>query len=366
MGFCRLCHSESELISEKLGLCLDCIREKPDDALSRASQVHAQSRAQFGLPAYPPGDKGGILCPLCVNECRIPQGEFGYCGLRSNQNGRLIGVTSGAGKLSWYHDPLPTNCVADWICPAGTECGYPAYSYSEGPEYGYRNLAVFFHACSFNCLFCQNWQFKNRTFDDEMVSKETFVENIQQKDACICYFGGDPTPQLDFSLNVSKLAVEKNGGRILRICWETNGSMSWKNLHKMMNMALETGGCVKFDLKAWNDSLHRVLTGSTNQQTLENFKVAAEYVKQRPDPPLLLANTTMVPGYIDEEEILHLSKFLASLNPSIPYSLLVFHPQFYMANLPITPRETVNRCLEIARNQGLQNIRLGNRHLLES
>jgi len=27
--------------------------------------------------------------------------------------------------------------VADWVCPAGTEAGYPVYSYSKGPEYGY-------------------------------------------------------------------------------------------------------------------------------------------------------------------------------------------------------------------------------------
>jgi len=29
-----------------------------------------------------------------------------------------------------------------------------------GPEYGFYNLAVFYGTCNFNCLFCQNWHFR--------------------------------------------------------------------------------------------------------------------------------------------------------------------------------------------------------------
>jgi len=68
-------------------------------------------------------------------------------------------VSSARDKLSWYHDPLPTNCVGDWVCAGGTGAGFPEYAHSPGPEHGYSNLAVFFHACSFNCLYCQNWTF---------------------------------------------------------------------------------------------------------------------------------------------------------------------------------------------------------------
>jgi len=72
-------------------------------------------------------------------------------------------ITADAGKLSWYHDPLPTNCVGDWVCAGGTGAGFPDYANCPGPERGYKNLAVFFHACSFNCLYCQNWQFRKET-----------------------------------------------------------------------------------------------------------------------------------------------------------------------------------------------------------
>ena len=42
-------------------------------------------------------------------------------------------------------------------------------------------------------------------------------------------------------------------------------------LDEIMDMALETGGCIKFDLKAWSDDVHTALTGVTNRRTLENF-----------------------------------------------------------------------------------------------
>lgn len=40
------------------------------------------------------------------------------------------------GYYSWYNDPLPTNCVVDWICPGGTGCGYPEFVHRPGTEYG--------------------------------------------------------------------------------------------------------------------------------------------------------------------------------------------------------------------------------------
>lgn len=155
MAVCVLCNTSSRNISKELGVCLKCIRERPGDALPIVMEAHTRSRAAFGLPEKRPKEPQGIPCNICVNECRIPENGTGYCGLRRNERGRLTGVSPDQGKLSWYHDPLPTNCVGDWVCPGGTGAGYPEYAYCPGPEHGYKNLAVFFHACSFNCLFCQ-------------------------------------------------------------------------------------------------------------------------------------------------------------------------------------------------------------------
>jgi pyruvate formate lyase activating enzyme len=289
---------------------------------------------------------------------------LGYCGLRKNIEGSLKGVTAKEGKLSWYHDPLPTNCVADWVCPGGTGAGYPEYAISSGPEYGYRNLAVFFHACSFNCLFCQNWHFREETLRPRTTPVERLVSDVDERTSCICYFGGDPSSQLPFGLKASRDALEAKKGKILRICWETNGSMHQSLLDEMIELALSSGGCIKFDLKAWDENLHIALTGITNRRTIENFFRVGEKVKLRPAPPLLIASTLLVPGYIDEEEIKSFAKFIASVSPDIPYSLLGFYPHFCMSDMPVTQKAVAQRCLQAAQAEGLKNVRIGNIHLL--
>jgi pyruvate formate lyase activating enzyme len=254
--------------------------------------------------------------------------------------------------------------VGDWICPGGTGCGYPAYAYKEGPEYGYHNLAVFPHACTFHCLYCQNWHFRDHTLGRHYETVENLAGAVHEKTACICYFGGDPSPQLPFLLRASRMARENNPDRILRICWETNGAMSKRLLMKMADFALESGGCIKFDLKAWDETLHLALTGVTNRQTLKNFEWLARQANQRPIPPLQIASTLMVPGYIDGREIAKIAKFIAALNPEMPYTLLGFHPDYHMADLPPTSRKQARECLEAARQAGLKRLKVGNMHLL--
>jgi pyruvate formate lyase activating enzyme len=174
----------------------------------------------------------------------------------------------------------------------------------------------------------------------------------------------DPAPQAPFSLKAAGLAREKAGGSILRICWETNGSMHPAVLDKMVEVALGSGGNIKFDLKAWDENLHLALTGASNRRTLENFARAGTRVRERPVPPLLLASTLLVPGCIEAEEVRHLARFIASIDRDIPYSLLAFHPHFRMADLPLITRVLAGQCLEAARAVGLRRVRLGNVRLL--
>ena len=145
MGVCRNCGSSSPLISQTLGVCLLCLRAGYGGMIDHLRQVHGESRKPFNLPAVPPRDPEGITCKLCTNSCRIAEGGTGYCGIRSVKGGKIKGGTRHA-NVDWYYDPLPTNCVADWVCPASGPAGFPTWTDTKHPEHGYVNLAVFYEA----------------------------------------------------------------------------------------------------------------------------------------------------------------------------------------------------------------------------
>ncbi len=137
-------------------------------------------------------------------------------------------------------------------------------------------------------------------------------------------------------------------------------------LRRALAYSLDSGGCIKFDVKAFDEGIHRALTGVSNQQTLENLKYAAGRVKERLQPPLVVVSTLLVPGYVDANQVFKIARYIAECEPSIPYALLAFAPNFYMSDLPCTSRQEATAAVEAARQAGLVNIRLGNRHLLNA
>jgi len=364
MGTCNRCGDSAKTISNTIGFCAECIRAHFDVVWPEIKMVHQNSRRAFGLPENPPRSPDGASCGLCVHGCRIPENGRGFCGLRRAENGKIRGGRPHEGNLYYYYDPLPTNCVGDFVCPGGTGCGYPRYAVSKGPEYGYKNLAVFYHACAFNCLYCQNYHFKEQTFASEKMSARTLAQAVDKKTSCICYFGGDPTPQILHAVKTAKLALKRAKNRILRICWETNGAVQTPFLAMMAELSLASGGCIKFDLKAWDEGIHYCLCGVTNRKTIENFQTLAGLIERRPQPQFLIASTLLVPGYVDEPEVAEIARFISALNPDIPYSLLAFYPQFYLNDLPTTSRSHALRCQEAAKRAGLSSVHIGNLHLL--
>ncbi|MEM2925856.1 MAG: radical SAM protein [Candidatus Bathyarchaeia archaeon] len=365
---CLLCgEAKPKQVSSALGVCLDCLRRHPEEALPIVLKAHEKVRNPWGLPPKPPKTHGGIPCNLCSNECLIGAGEVGYCGLRHNLGGRLVSkAKADAALLHYYLDPQVTNCCSAYFCPAGTGAGFPKFAYRPGPEIGYYNLAIFFYACNFDCLFCQNASHK-ALGEASLVTAEELVRTtvLNERISCWCFFGGSPEPQLPFALKASEKVLEAlKGQRILRICFEWNGCGNPSLVERAAELALETGGNLKFDLKAFTPSLSIALSGVPNSRAFENFRMVYErFYKKRQDLPVLTATTLLVPGYVDALEIDGIARFIASLDRKIPYSLLVFHPNFAMRDLPITPIEQVKECLQAAEKH-LERVHVGNLHLL--
>ena len=77
-----------------------------------------------------------------------------------------------------------------------------------------------------------------------------------------------------------------------------------------------------------------------------------------------MASTLLVPGYVNAEEVGALARRLVELDPSIPYSLLAFHPSFALTDLPRTRLADAETAEQAALKAGLTRVRIGNRHLL--
>ena len=70
-GHCRCCGKKAPLISQSLGLYLNCIREDFSNVLPTIEEAYRNARSPFNLPKQPPGDEEGLKCQPCVKRCRI-------------------------------------------------------------------------------------------------------------------------------------------------------------------------------------------------------------------------------------------------------------------------------------------------------
>ncbi|MEB3773394.1 MAG: radical SAM protein, partial [Desulfurococcales archaeon] len=284
-----------------------------------------------------------------------------------------------------YLDPLPTNCVATPVCPGATGRGYPRYTNVRGPEYGFYNLAVFMGGCPLDCAFCQNWEHKAMVSPQaaqglamagyhaltplvSMDVEELVDKAMDDKVRCICYFGGDPTPQTPQLIRASRRILQQSQG-IKRICWETDGLVNPALMKEMARASLESGGIVKIDWKAWTPELYEALTGvdgyKAHERLKENTRIVAEMAGKRREPPLLVVSILLVPGYVGPGEVYKVSRYIASLNRETPLVLLAFHPQYLMQDLPPTSIDHMKKAIEQAERAGIKEVYIGNEWLLK-
>lgn len=362
---CPLCGNPG-LVARALGACLACIRAGRREPLHLAARARAQAREAFGLPVKAPR-AGSIRCERCFRRCAPAPGAAGFCGVRKGsrtEDGARVLGGDGEAPLHWYHDPLPTNCVADWVCAAGsgsTSTAGSPYSRSRPLERRPANLAVFAYGCTFDCLYCQNSSCREVGGTTHHATVADLARAVDGRTACVCFFGGDPTPQIPLALAAMERAART---RSFHVCWETNGAMSPDLLERLIDISLRTDGTIKFDLKAWHRGLHQALTGAPRRRVWDNLKRVISRARERREPPLAVVSTCLVPGYIDEGEIFGIASALAALDRDTPYALLAFHPHYLMSDLPTTSRRQAEACLMAAQRAGLTRVRIGNLHLL--
>ncbi len=116
--------------------------------------------------------------------------------------------------------------------------------------------------------------------------------------------GGEPTLKRDYLIHLVKELSEFIGWVVL----DTNGYL----LDEVYQEELIEAGLkeIFFDLKAWNEGLHRWYTGHSNRRVIANIRNACACGRLK-----MVVNTVYIPGIIADEEIENIARFLAEIDP---------------------------------------------------
>lgn len=278
-------------------------------------------------------------CLTCNHRCRIAPYKTGLCGVRENQQGKLVNLTYG-------------RLIAENLDPIEKK---PLFHFLPGTE----SLSIASIGCNFRCLWCQNDDIsqptKGELSRDEIMNKigfemtpEKIVADAKKAHApSISYTYTEPTIFLEFALDCMKLA-QKAG---LKNIWVSNGYFTRETLD-LISPYLDA---INIDLKGFSEENYQKYSGANLQPVLDNIKeVYARKIH-------LEVTTLIIPGVNDDDKQLSdISYFLSRISSDIPWHISRFFPAYKMLGTQITPIETLNKAEAIGKKTGLKNIHLGN------
>ena len=266
-------------------------------------------------------------------------------------------------------------------------------------------LSIYQSGCNFSCRKCHSWYFSKvctgewlSPSDILQVAKEydasvTLVEPREQATAwhahetCYCcgacvltgeratrcpgvlepeqivispqgfgparnivgFTGGDLTCRPDFYAHCSRLIKEQTE---LWLLIETNG---YGLTPAQLDTFKESGvDAFWLDIKAEDPEGHRWLTGCDNKWILQ---VPEELLRR---DFVLEVLSLYIPGKVESKELGRIAGRLASLDPTIPFTILAFFPEYQMKDFRPPTLDEMIRAYEEARHAGLSRIRLGN------
>jgi len=70
--------------------------------------------------------------------------------------------------------------------------------------------------------------------------------------------------------------------------------------------------------------------------------------------------TLYIPGWVEVDQIERIARLLSAVDPSIPFTILAFFPQYKMRDVPPPSLDQMLSAYEAVRAVGLEAVRLGN------
>jgi pyruvate formate lyase activating enzyme len=270
---------------------------------------------------------GRVACTLCPHGCRLADGQTGLCRVRRNLEGTLQTATFAVAVA--HLDAIERK---------------PLYHVRPGS----RVLTMGAPGCMFRCDYCVNHRLSQfgRTdgsgWTGTAARPDLLVAEAAAAGASVGLSYTEPglAPELTLAL------AEHAGPMGVPIVWKTNGFLT----AAAIDMVAPVLDAVNIDIKAAGEAAHRRLTGAPLRPVLdavERFHAAGVWVE---------VSTPLVPGTASEPADLRaIARTIAAVDPSIPWHLLRFTPDFRMAHhVPSLPAALAAAC-DVAREEGLRH-----------
>jgi len=274
-----------------------------------------------------------VRCTACARYCEIKKEQIGLCGIRGNKDGKLELFVYGK-VIAGHVDPIEKKPVIHY---------YP----------GSKIFSIATTGCNWLCKYCQNSDISQRRKVEgvDMTPDEVANTAIQYGAQGIAYTYNEPSIFIEFARDCG-LAARKKG---LMNIFVSNGYDTPQTV-KMMGEFLDA---ITIDFKGSAEpEFTRKFIGVPNTQPI--FDTLLE-IRDKTKIHVEITDL-IVPKVGDNLEYARkLSKFIYDeFGPEMPIHFLKFHPDYKMMDYESTPIETLEKHYQIAKEEGLKYVYLGN------
>ena len=192
------------------------------------------------------GDR--LVCDLCPRECRLSEGQRGFCFVRQNVGGRMALTTYGR-STGFCIDPIEKKPLNHFLP------GTPVLSFGTA-------------GCNLGCKFCQNWDIsKSREIEilSQQASPEAIVRTAKESGCrSIAFTYNDPVIWAEYAIETAKVARAEG----IKTVAVTAGYIS----PEARGEFFEWMDAANVDLKAFTDEFYRKQTFSRIDPVLDTLR----------------------------------------------------------------------------------------------
>ena len=301
-------------------------------AIINGSSLGQVKRNNYRIASYQEESAKGIMCRICPNECVLKEGELSDCKNRIVKDGKLYTMA--------YGNPCAVN-----LDPVEKK---PLYHFIPSTI----TFSIATAGCNLACLNCQNWTISqtspDKTRNSDLMPVSVVANAHKYECKSISYTYSEPITFYEYVFDSATLAKQSG----LRNILVSNGYINTEPLIQLSNVI----DAANIDLKSFNDKTYLKLTGAKLEPVLETLKT----LKQQ--GVWLEITNLVVPEWTDNiDEIREMCKWLyANGFSNTPLHFSRFTPMYKLEQLPPTPVNTLNKAWEIAREEGINHVYIGN------